>query len=328
MAAFLSNSGFNERRLTGLLLHSSAPLGDPLLRSCQSRALKPPSPYCPRTHLSLCEPRKLRVTLTCAFIAVLISGALIDLAGGGDLVECEPQRVTGDGRHWAYRTVDGRACWYPGRRGKPKNELFWDHGISASTHQPLDQPETEPEIERSEPASPFVAAPTKAPEIRDAMPEDSRAISFDRLLAFTCCWPELEEVAVLSQVTPKGGGPLGSPLALLPLALYALLRLRRGLHWLPVSPLRPPSLIVCRRRRISHTMALMSCPYICSMMPRGLISRSKASRKASNSSADSVMSNGNFGRNLGRTGSWRNDRAAGTEAQSSGSRPAELSSSR
>jgi hypothetical protein len=32
------------------------------------------------------------------------------------------------------------------------------------------------------------------------------------------------------------------------------------------------------------------------MMPRGSISRSNASRKASNSSADSVVSNGNFGR--------------------------------
>src|SRR5262249_4119552 len=45
-----------------------------------------------------------------AFIVVLISGALIDVARGGDLVECEPQRVTGDGRHWAYRIVDGREC--------------------------------------------------------------------------------------------------------------------------------------------------------------------------------------------------------------------------
>src|SRR5262249_33829083 len=51
-----------------------------------------------------------------------------------------------------------------------------------------------------------------------------------------------------------------------------------------------------RRRRISQTMEQMSCTYIRSMIPRGLISRSKASRKASNSSADSVISNGDFGR--------------------------------
>ena len=81
---------------------------------------------------------------TCALIAVLISGALIDLAHGNDLVECEPQRVTGDGRHWAYRIIDGRECWYPGRPGKPKNELFWDRGITPSARQPLDQPEPRP----------------------------------------------------------------------------------------------------------------------------------------------------------------------------------------
>ena len=63
-----------------------------------------------------------------AFIAVLISSALSDVARGRDLIECEPQRVTGDGRHWAYRIVDGRECWYPGRPGKPKNELFWGRG--------------------------------------------------------------------------------------------------------------------------------------------------------------------------------------------------------
>src|SRR5215469_8745115 len=51
-----------------------------------------------------------------------------------------------------------------------------------------------------------------------------------------------------------------------------------------------------RRRRISQTMEQISWTYICSMMPRGLISCSNASRKASNSSADSVISNGNFGR--------------------------------
>jgi hypothetical protein len=45
-----------------------------------------------------------------AFIAVLISSALSDLARGGDLVECEPQRVTGDGRYWAYRGAASPAC--------------------------------------------------------------------------------------------------------------------------------------------------------------------------------------------------------------------------
>src|SRR5262249_37738283 len=53
-----------------------------------------------------------------------------------------------------------------------------------------------------------------------------------------------------------------------------------------------------RSRRISQTMEQMSCTYICSMIPCGLISCSKASPKASNSSAGSVMSNGTFGRSV------------------------------
>src|SRR5215471_12998571 len=71
---------------------------------------------------------------TWALFAVLISGALIDVARGGDRVECEPQRVTGDGHYWAFRIIDGRECWYPGRPGKPKNELYWgsrDHPFRA-----------------------------------------------------------------------------------------------------------------------------------------------------------------------------------------------------
>jgi hypothetical protein len=44
------------------------------------------------------------------------------------------------------------------------------------------------------------------------MPAEWRATAADQLLAFTCCWPELEEPA----------RPPAWPLALLPLGLYAL----------------------------------------------------------------------------------------------------------
>src|SRR5262249_45346664 len=94
-----------------------------------------------------------------------------DLARGGDLVECEPQRVTGDGRHWAYRIVDGRECWYPGRPGKPKNELLWGRGVTLSAHQTVDQPQAE--TEPSEPPSHLAAPPEKA-ETTEAMPEKWR----------------------------------------------------------------------------------------------------------------------------------------------------------
>jgi hypothetical protein len=120
---------------------------------------------------------------TCGLIAVLIADALIDLARGGDLVECEPQRVTGDGRYWAYRIV-GRECWYPGRPRKPKNELFWDRGITHSARQP--QPEAETEPEPSEPPPRLAAAPPAKPQTPDPMPEEWRATA-DQLLAFSCC---------------------------------------------------------------------------------------------------------------------------------------------
>jgi hypothetical protein len=162
---------------------------------------------------------------TWALIALLIAGALIDLARAGDRVECEPQRVTGDGRHWAYRIVDGRECWYPGRPGKPKDELFWDHETTPSARQPMDQAETEAKTERSEPPR-LVAAPPEIESIQ-AMPEEWRATAADQLLAFTCCWPELEEPALIPQSTVNGGEPPAWPLALLPLGLYALWRIAK-----------------------------------------------------------------------------------------------------
>src|SRR5262245_55789859 len=145
---------------------------------------------------------------TWALFAVLISGALIDVARGSDRVECEPQRVTGDGHYWAYRTIDGRECWYPGRPGKPKNELYWGRGTTPSARQTVDQPGTE--TVPSEPPSRLVAAPPEKPEIAEAMPAEWRATAADQLLGFTCCWPELEEAAQ----------PPAWPLALLPLGLY------------------------------------------------------------------------------------------------------------
>jgi hypothetical protein len=60
-----------------------------------------------------------------------------------------------------------------------------------------------------------VAAPPEKPETIEAMPETAA----NQLLAFTCCWPELEEPAPLPQPTQE---PQAWLLALLPLGLYAL----------------------------------------------------------------------------------------------------------
>jgi hypothetical protein len=152
--------------------------------------------------------------------------ALSELACGGDLVECEPQRVTGDGQHWAYRIVDGRECWYPGRPGKPKNDLFWHRGNALLAEQTMDQPEieTETKTEPSEAPSRLEAAPPQKPEATEALREEWRPAAADQLLAFTCCWPELPTAASVPQ--PEAGGrpdqPPARPLILLPLALCAM----------------------------------------------------------------------------------------------------------
>jgi hypothetical protein len=89
----------------------------------------------------------------------------------------------------------------------------------------MDQPEAETKAKPPDPSSRLVAAPPEKPETIEAMPETAA----DQLLAFTCCWPELEEPAPLPQPTQEPA-PLPQPtqepqawlLALLPLGLYAL----------------------------------------------------------------------------------------------------------
>jgi hypothetical protein len=182
---------------------------------------------------------------TWALFAVLISGALIDVARGSDLVECEPQRVTGDGHHWAYRIIDGRECWYPGRPGKPKNELYWGRETTPSARQTVDQPEAETETVPSEPPSRLVAAPPEKPEIAEAMPAEWRATAADQLLAFTCCWPELEEPTQ----------PPAWPLALLPLGLYPLWWIAKPRRGLRVVRAGDAGRVAARRRLHRHNDA-------------------------------------------------------------------------
>ena len=159
------------------------------------------------------------------FIAVPMLGALSELACGGDLVECEPQRVTGDGQHWAYRIVDGRECWYRGRPGKPKNELFWHRGNALLAEQTMDQSETE-SVQRPNHPSHLLAS--RLHHHRNQRPPRhcgrTAPTAADQLLAFTCCWPELPTAISVPQ--PESGGrqdrPPAWPLILLSLALCAM----------------------------------------------------------------------------------------------------------
>jgi hypothetical protein len=84
--------------------------------------------------------RRVAVQIWMISTGLLVAVAPVEHARGGELMDCEPQHVRGDGRNWAYRILDGRQCWYPGQAGKPKDELRWREAPSATV---LDQPEIE-----------------------------------------------------------------------------------------------------------------------------------------------------------------------------------------
>jgi hypothetical protein len=87
------------------------------------------------------------------FIALIMSTS----AFAGEIIECEVQRVTSDGREWHYRTkVDGRPepCWYVGQRMKPRNELRWPSRAASEAAQ------------SQTPISPRYGSPAAAPELQ------------------------------------------------------------------------------------------------------------------------------------------------------------------
>ena len=138
-------------------------------------------------------------------ISLLLSLVCHARAGelGGKIVECEPQRVIGARSYWSYRVIDGRMCWYAGRPGKPKSELHWSRS-SARVARP-GEAETQPESSPVRPSEALSAAPAREEVVRDiqqgneatTLPapsnEELMARAADNLLAFTCCWPELEK---------------------------------------------------------------------------------------------------------------------------------------
>jgi hypothetical protein len=163
------------------------------------------------------------IWVSIAALAVLVAAILVDHAQGGELMDCEPQRVSGDGRHWAYRIIDGRECWYPGERGKPKGELRWSEATSAPQRSGVLE---QAEIEGSPPEPRFDPA---AASPKETMSEEWRPAAADQLLAFTCCWPELPEAVPLPQPGPerRQDQPPAWPLILLPFALCAIWLIRK-----------------------------------------------------------------------------------------------------
>jgi hypothetical protein len=61
-----------------------------------------------------------------AFIAplILIFGPLLFCAANAATVTCRDSSG-GGGKHWMWREIDGRRCWFEGDELRPKSELSW-----------------------------------------------------------------------------------------------------------------------------------------------------------------------------------------------------------
>jgi hypothetical protein len=87
---------------------------------------------------------------------VLVAGVvmLADVSHGRDVMECSAMRGPTNAAYWAWRDVDGRKCWYVGRPGKPKSELYWGRTIPPDTSVRAKRPQ---DAVDSEPAAVVVA---------------------------------------------------------------------------------------------------------------------------------------------------------------------------
>jgi len=51
--------------------------------------------------------------------------AALTLLPAQAMIACQVERPAEAKAHWAYRTIDGKTCWYEGRPGLPKSRLQW-----------------------------------------------------------------------------------------------------------------------------------------------------------------------------------------------------------
>jgi len=146
------------------------------------------------------------VVMTLCAATLLVVIVFLSRAQGADFAttQCRTTRGT-DGSYWAWREIDGRRCWYLGRRGRDKATLSWGRPPepqrpretmvrAALPPPPLSSPPSAnifddwpaPVSVRTVPIrreAPNPPAPPTAEEFRDAW------------LAANCCWPPLNKSA-------------------------------------------------------------------------------------------------------------------------------------
>jgi hypothetical protein len=144
-------------------------------------------------------------------IAIVIGSSLVAVAIAGEVTVCQTKvqrEGPSDLTHWAWRTIDGKQCWYRGDRWKPTHELRWEETTTSAPPGKVDQPQTDGHTEvaglDSEPGMPQADSPAKLigldagptePTSIDNAPEEWRAQFSDRLLAIG--WALIEAASPL-----------------------------------------------------------------------------------------------------------------------------------
>lgn len=68
-------------------------------------------------------------------ISLVFSVILLPLlsAPAASMVECKAELPANRTGHWSWRDVEGKRCWYPGRRGLDKAMLKWPRSAPPET---------------------------------------------------------------------------------------------------------------------------------------------------------------------------------------------------
>jgi hypothetical protein len=75
------------------------------------------------------------------------------------LIECQARKPSKAREWWSFREIEGRNCWYAGRPGKPKSELYWPsksspRSVEREEQKPLEGP---PQVPSEGPAPPNIS---------------------------------------------------------------------------------------------------------------------------------------------------------------------------
>jgi hypothetical protein len=92
---------------------------------------------------------------------LLIAGTVCHSADRIVYTPCAPQKPPDAREWWSFREIDGKRCWYVGKPGKPKFELFWPASSRKSPAEPEEQEPIEgpPQVPSDGPAPPIKIIP-------------------------------------------------------------------------------------------------------------------------------------------------------------------------